>query len=497
MPDNRKLNRVGRPVQALVMPVIKGANDELAVNDLVMVRTRFSDKEDSKLATILEIRKRDNTKTYDSTEIEKGECDMKFSEDVQQKPVKQELVKSEREDVPIGTQLDSLTVKNELAEENQQVADQEAMETLEQGYSRMELDNDKSGAADAQEPTTEEQASTSEESLIYYVHYKDMDRRLDEWVDRSRILDTADIADKHTPLPTPADVTAGGLLTRSQKRLHEEFRHMPKAYEDMDATTAKLEKQHEEWTKVKNIEVIQFGRHEVDAWYFSPYPSQFTASKRLYICEFCLNYMQDLERYQIHMAYMCQRRQPPGDEIYRSGNLSVYEVDGKINKVDDNGAHMVGHFSKERMSENNLACIMVLPPFQRRGYGKLLIQLSYCLSKREQHIGTPEKPLSDLGKVSYRSYWWWVLLGVLDERRVDQDISVMELSRISNIHVEDIISTFNTMQLIKYWKGDHVVRANRKIVQWCINKANLYKAPRLLLDKSAVRWSPKYKWNSR
>lgn len=30
---------------------------------------------------------------------------------------------------------------------------------------------------------------------------------------------------------------------------------------------------------------------------------------------------------------MCQRRQPPGDEIYRSGNISVFEVDGKINKV--------------------------------------------------------------------------------------------------------------------------------------------------------------------
>lgn len=82
-----------------------------------------------------------------------------------------------------------------------------------------------------------------------------------------------------------------------------------------------------------------------------------------------------------------------------------------------------------------------------------MLRVGYCLSKREQHVGTPEKPLSDLGKVSYRSYWWWVLLGALDERRVDQDISVMELSRISNIHVEDIISTFNTMQLIKYWKG--------------------------------------------
>lgn len=39
---------------------------------------------------------------------------------------------------------------------------------------------------------------------------------------------------------------------------------------------------------------------------------------------------------------------------------------------------MVGYFSKERVSaeNNNLACILTLPPFQRKGYGKFLITLS-------------------------------------------------------------------------------------------------------------------------
>lgn len=152
-----------------------------------------------------------------------------------------------------------------------------------------------------------------------------------------------------------------------------------------------------------------------------------------------------------------------------------YDVDGFVFYVlcesDSSGYHPVGHFSKELVSENNLACIMVFPQYQRKGYGKLLIQLStiffyydlilylnhlflgYALSEKEGFIGTPEKPLSDLGKVSYRSYWIWVLLGVLDERRIDENITVGDLSRLSGIHVDDIIYTFNTLRLIKYWKG--------------------------------------------
>ena len=64
---------------------------------------------------------------------------------------------------------------------------------------------------------------------------------------------------------------------------------------------------------------------------------------------------------------------------------------------------MVGYFSKEKHStENyNLACILTFPPYQRCGYGKFLISLSYELTKLEHKVGSPEKPLSDLGKLRY------------------------------------------------------------------------------------------------
>jgi GNAT superfamily N-acetyltransferase len=65
-----------------------------------------------------------------------------------------------------------------------------------------------------------------------------------------------------------------------------------------------------------------------------------------------------------------------------------------IHRDAETGLHqVVGFFSKEKMSwdNNNLACILVFPPWQRQGHGQLLMGVSYELSKRDGRLGGPEK----------------------------------------------------------------------------------------------------------
>lgn len=157
---------------------------------------------------------------------------------------------------------------------------------------------------------------------------------------------------------------------------------------------------------------------------------------------------------------------------------------------------------------------MTLPPFQRQGYGKLLIAFSYELSKLEGLVASPEKPLSDLGKLSYRSYWSWVLLEILknacgslsikDLRYVYSSIIIsisnnnncfIYCSAMTSITQTDIISTLQSMNMVKYWKGQHVICVTPKNVEQLVS-SDQYKRPTFILDASFITWIPK-KYNPR
>lgn len=72
-----------------------------------------------------------------------------------------------------------------------------------------------------------------------------------------------------------------------------------KGHEELDAASLR---EHEEFTKVKNIATIELGRYEIETWYFSPFPAEYNDCLKLYFCEFCLNFMKRKEQLQRHMV---------------------------------------------------------------------------------------------------------------------------------------------------------------------------------------------------
>ncbi|XP_008809530.2 putative MYST-like histone acetyltransferase 1 [Phoenix dactylifera] len=351
----------------------------------------------------------------------------------------------------------------------------------------------------------------------YYVHYTEFDRRLDQWVNLERLdlssVDTDVFAEVSHHLTTK-------MMTRHQKwkMVNRHLFHHHQGHEGFDAASLQ---EHWALTKVKNIETIELGRYEIATWYFSPLPPEYKNSKKLYFCEFCLNILETKEQLQRHMR-KCDLKYPPGNEIYRSGALSLFEVDGMKNKVyttnlcilakffldhklmpcevasflfhilckcDDRGCHMVAYFSKEKYSEEsyNLSCILTLPPYQNKGYGKFLIAFSYELSKKEGVAGTPERPLSDLGWRSYQSYWTRVLLNALKEHKSENDISIQELSKMTAMKTDDILRTLQSLDLVQYKKGRQVICTDPKVLDHHLKAAG---SRGLKVDVSKLIWPP-------
>ena len=73
-----------------------------------------------------------------------------------------------------------------------------------------------------------------------------------------------------------AVVTESGGRTRNQKRKADEVHEEEEHHAEFDQNALR---EHEEFTKVKNVERIELGRYEMETWYFSPLPQEYNMCK--------------------------------------------------------------------------------------------------------------------------------------------------------------------------------------------------------------------------
>ncbi|CAD6189925.1 unnamed protein product [Caenorhabditis auriculariae] len=253
----------------------------------------------------------------------------------------------------------------------------------------------------------------------------------------------------------------------------------------------------------------------------SAYGGKLQTSSEIHVCMFCLHATHDRTLAEIHWDN-CDWRYPPGNEIYRDGNLSFFEVDGAkenwycrnlcllaklfissktlhhevdtflfyvLCEITNEGLVIVGYFSKEKnpSKNNNLSCLLTLPNVQRMGYGRLLIDMSYALSRLERKIGSPEHPLSDLGLLAYRGYWRSSILCFLRSMR-DQHrsvVSIKEMSLQTRINPIDIVNQLMKDKMLQSRRDSYYIKTGKRGYKYALSQMR-----RKTVNLEKLQWEP-------
>ncbi|THH04552.1 hypothetical protein EW145_g5432 [Phellinidium pouzarii] len=262
-------------------------------------------------------------------------------------------------------------------------------------------------------------------------------------------------------------------------------------------TSGSMTQSISEIARVKNLNRLQMGKYEVESWYFSPYPREYAHLDVLYLCEFCLSYFHSQFMLKRHRA-RCTLLHPPGNEIYRHEDISFWEIDGRKQIHYCRNLSLLSKcFLDHKTLYYDVTPFLYYIMHQRHGFGKLVIEFSYELSKKEGKLGSPEKPLSDLGLLGYRAYWAETIVELLVNTQ--DELSIDDIAQKTSITHTDVMNTCTTLQLFKHYKGQHVIclsdavleqyekaraKRRRRIVPECL----IWKPPVFTRDQLRFGW---------
>lgn len=124
-------------------------------------------------------------------------------------------------------------------------------------------------------------------------------------------------------------------------------------------------------------------------------------------------------------------------------------------------------------------------------FNSKFLSAGYLLSKEEGQPGTPEKPLSDLGRVSYHAYWKSVILEYLYDHK-DKSFTFEDIALTTGMHLNDIGVTFQLLGFVRYVPDNDSMKLGI-CVDWSRVENHTMKVrsrPRLEIDPECLRWTP-------
>ena len=342
--------------------------------------------------------------------------------------------------------------------------------------------------------------------IFYYIHYLNRHKREDDWVSENDIGEFSgweQLKPKQEFLQQDSTIVRNAEIWSGFFQLSQLTKQTTAGSSAYAASASNAHHDPHEYSP-KTIVGVQFGASRIKSWYRSPYPRQFwSVDSYMRVCDRCLAYgLSETGTHECPSSLW-------GSVVYEKNGLIVREVDGseatsycerllllsklfledKRTSADETSQsaqvtpflfyvlmekaagreRFVGYFSKYKVVKKDspiLSCILVMPTEQKKGFGKLLISISYELAKREGRQGSAERPLSGPGLAAFMSWWTWRLRTVVEDCYDGETLTVAQLSELSGMTSEDIVETLKNCGAVKQWgsapAGDVKLRESGK-----------------------------------